>query len=120
MEEEHIFIPPIFVHAGNPSANFLEGFKSIKVAMINLDTEIVENIILLTSMDDPAPENYKFVEVPSKSDVDDEENLALQSILKDIDPNYVPPPIQMIERFIKIGETKWNEEKGFYGDGVQF
>lgn len=112
--EQDTYMPSVFVNTGNNT----DGFSAMKAAYINLQTEIVENIIMITSVDESVPEGYKLVTIPIKN-ADSEENLALINILKDIDPNYQVPSTYT-ERQIVIGTTKWNESKGFYDDGVQF
>jgi len=89
----------------------------IKAVLVNIDIGIVENIIMVSSLEEFVPEGYKLVELPKKNLEISEEDKILEEILKEIDPNYV---IQYSERPIIIGVTKWNEEKGFYGDGVEF
>ena len=85
----------------------------MKAALVNLETSIVESVIMVDSVDDPVPEGYKLVEVDmivnnvGKTD----EELALYEIIKDLDPDY---KYDEIERPIHNGQTKWSASKGFY------
>lgn len=85
----------------------------MKAALVNLQTEIVENIIMVDSLEDPVSEGHKLVEVPLIYEELSAEQEAIIEILKQIDPNSVPEQSK-IERPILIGETKWNEINGFY------
>lgn len=92
----------------------------MKVALVNTQTGFVENLIVVNSLADPVSENYKLVEIPTfhESGEFSEEDLAVQNILKEIDPNYIPPEPIIFERNIIIGETKWNENDGFYEESA--
>lgn len=85
----------------------------MKAALVNLETSIVESVIMVDSVDDPVPEGYKLVEVDmivnnvGKTD----EELALYEIIKDLDPDY---KYDEIERPIHNGQTKWSASRGFY------
>jgi hypothetical protein len=84
----------------------------MKAAFVNTVTNIVESIIIVDSIDDIVPENYKLVEIPMVEMYTSEEERQLYEVIKEIDPEY--PDIPKEERFIDIGVTKWSEEKGFY------
>lgn len=91
--------------------------NSIKVAYINLTTGVVENIIMVKSIKDPVPENYKIVAIPvTQTDIKyPEEEKNLYEVLAIIDPAFVPPPKYRIdERPVYINKTKWSVELGFY------
>jgi hypothetical protein len=85
----------------------------MKAALINLETGIVESVIVVNSIDDIVPEGYQLVETDmivnniGKTD----EELALYEIIKDLDPDY---KYDEIERPIHIGQTKWSSSRGFY------
>ena len=85
-----------------------------KVAYINLETGIVENIIVVSSINDPVPEGYKIIEIPTYEIEYTQEEQDLYEILTTVNPNFVPPPKKKQERSIHINETKWNGEQGFF------
>lgn len=91
----------------------------MKAALVNLQTQVVENVIMVNSLEDVVQEGYKLVEVPIKDKELTPEELEIENFLKEIDPDYVRV-VTKIERIININETQWSEESGFYGDGVQF
>jgi hypothetical protein len=84
----------------------------MKAALVNTVTNIVESIIIVNSMDDVVPENYKLLEIPMVDIYTSEEERQLYEVIKEIDPDYIGIPKG--ERFIDIGVTKWSSEKGFY------
>lgn len=88
------------------------GLIKMKAALVNTVTNIVESIIIVDSIDDIVPENYKLIEIPMVEKYTSEEERQLYEVIKEIDPEY--PDIPKEERFIDIGVTKWSEEKGFY------
>jgi hypothetical protein len=85
----------------------------MRAALVNLETSIVESVIVVNSVDDIVPEGYQLVETDmivnniGKTD----EELALYEIIKDLDPDY---KYDEIERPIHIGQTKWSVSRGFY------
>ena len=84
----------------------------MKVAYVNLLTNIVESIIIVNSLEDTVPTVYKLVEIPLVEIFASEEERQLYEIIKEIDPNY--SGIVKIERHIDLGVTKWTEEREFY------
>lgn len=87
-----------------------------KAALVNLKTKIVENLIVVNSLEDVVPEGYKLVgleliETPKPMT---EEEKQLYAIIKEIDPNFEFQTVILQEPEIRIGETKWDEVKGFY------
>jgi hypothetical protein len=84
----------------------------MKAALVNTLTNIVESIIIVNSIDDLVPENYKLLEIPMVDIYTSEEERQLYEVIKEIDPDYIGIPKG--ERFIDIGVTKWSSEKGFY------
>ena len=84
----------------------------MKAALVNTVTNIVESIIIVNSVDDVVPENYKLLEIPMIDMYTSEEERQLYEVIKEIDPDYTDIPKG--ERFIDIGVTKWLSEKGFY------
>ena len=85
----------------------------MKAALINLETGIVESVIVVNSIDDIVPEGYQLVETDKIENIINktDEELALYEILKDLDPDY---KYDEIERPIHIGQTKWSVTQGFY------
>ena len=85
----------------------------MKAALINLETGIVESVIMVDSADDPVAEGYKLVEVDMIVDIASktDEEWALYEIIKDLDPDY---KYDEIERPIHNGQTKWSASRGFY------
>jgi hypothetical protein len=84
----------------------------MKGVLVNIQTGIVENIIMVNSLEDPVLENYKLFEMPMVEMYTSEEERQLYEIIKEIDPDFIGVPKG--ERFIDIGVTKWSTEKGFY------
>lgn len=85
----------------------------MKAALVNLETGIVESVIMVDSVDDPVAEGYKLVEVDMIVDIASktDEEWALYEIIKDLDPDY---KYDEIERPIHNGQTKWSASRGFY------
>jgi hypothetical protein len=85
----------------------------MKAALINLETGIVESVIMVNSVDDPVPYGYHLVEVDIIHNIigKTDEELALYEIIKDLDPDY---KYDEIERPIHNGQTKWSVTQGFY------
>lgn len=95
---------------------FIDGQEenTFKVAYINTTTSIVENIIIVKTLDDIVPKDYKIVEIPKfELDYIDEE-LELYNFLQSLDPEFIFPDKKKIEKTINIGITKWSEKEGFY------
>lgn len=84
---------------------------NLKVALVNLTTGVVENLIMVKSLEDPIAEGYKLVEIPLIERFFSEEESQLYAIIREIDPSFVIPKQ---ETPIHVGTTKWSEEKGFY------
>lgn len=84
----------------------------MRAALVNTTTNIVESIIIVNSLNDIVPQNYKLVEIPMVELFSSEEERQLYEIIKEIDPNYTEVP--KTERFIVLGTTKWVDERGFY------
>jgi hypothetical protein len=85
----------------------------MRAAYVNLNTGIVQEIIIVNSLNDIVPENYKLVEIPLIEVTSSEEEKQLFDIIKEIDPTFVDT-IPKEEIHINIGSTKWSEERGFY------
>ena len=83
----------------------------MKAAYVNLETKIVEEIIIVNSLEDIVPVGYKLVEIPLVEIFSSEEEKQLYDIIKEFDPTYT---VATIDRFIDLGTTKWSEERGFY------
>ena len=85
----------------------------MRAALVNLETSIVENIIVVNSVDDIVPKGYQLVETDKIENIINktDEELALYEIIKDLDPDY---KYDEIERPIHIGQTKWSASRGFY------
>jgi hypothetical protein len=88
----------------------------IKTACINLQTNIVENIIMINDGDTHVePDGYIHIPVPKipVSTTLSPEQQAINEILKQLNPDYVETQ-EFIEMSIITGQTKWSEDKGFY------
>ena len=107
--ENEILTNPLSGH----NIEFIGSPNAIKAALINIQTGIVENIIMVNSIEDPVNENYKLVEIYEIENTSTltEEEKQLYSILKEIDPDFKLP---MIDCPVYINISKWSEEKGFY------
>ena len=86
----------------------------MKAAYVNKITSIVENIIVVGSLEDPVDDAYMLVKIPyTEIDYTKEEN-DLYNLLAIIDPDFSFPPKEKMEPTIVIGVTKWNSNDGFY------
>ena len=85
----------------------------MRAALVNLETGIVESVIMVNSIDDPVLEGYQLIETDKIENTigKTDEELALYEIIKDLDPDY---KYDEIERPIHIGQTKWSASRGFY------
>jgi hypothetical protein len=89
----------------------------IKSALVNNETEIVENIIMVNTLEDSIPSGYILVAIPITDEVIEykDEEKQLYDILEEIDSDFVRPPYSnIIETPVMIGKTKWNINEGFY------
>jgi hypothetical protein len=86
----------------------------IKAALVNTDTKIVENIIMVNSLEDVVPEGYVLAPMEYQKDPVSRELTALQKILKENDPNFIIKEPEPREVSINIGVTKWDSEKKYY------
>lgn len=86
----------------------------MKAVLVNVKTEIVENIIVVNSLEDIVPEGYKLVEIPVVEIDYSQDEKDLFELLMQIDPEFVLPSKQVQERVIHIGLTKWTEQNGFF------
>ena len=96
--------------------NFINGQaeNTIKAAYINTTTGIVENIIIVKSLEDVIHDGYVLVEVPKIELEYSKDELDLYNFLESIDPDFIFPEKIKIEDSIHIGITKWSEQEGFY------
>lgn len=87
----------------------------MKTAYLDIETGLVELVIVVNSLDDVVPKGKKLLEIPlvdAYNGSQEEQNLF--NILKEIDPEYIDSEHYKIERTIYPGITKWSEERGFY------
>lgn len=85
----------------------------MNAALVNTITDIVESVIVVNSLKDFVPDNYRLVaiaKVPVPLPPDQQEVVDL---LKLIDPAYVPAPKQFATPVINPLTTKWTETTGF-------
>lgn len=85
----------------------------VKMARVNLSTGIVENLEMVEANNVPSVSGYSFVSIPKIQLEPTMEQKAINEILKEIDPNFVVPVIE-VEQTIHVGSTKWSQDKGFY------
>jgi hypothetical protein len=86
----------------------------IKAALVNVETEIVENIIIVDTLEDVIPDGYTLVEIPIQTiEYTDEENV-LYNMIEEIDVNFIRPARLTVEYPAIMGQTKWNINDGFY------
>jgi hypothetical protein len=107
--ENEILTNPLIGH----NIEFIGSPNAIRAALVNTQTGVVENIIMVNSFEDAIDENYKLVEIYEIEVLNSltEDEIQLYSILKEIDPDFKMP---MMVYPVNINETKWSEEKGFY------
>lgn len=84
----------------------------MKAALVNKNTEIVENVIMVNSLNDIVPEDYTLVGIDLIENISEEE-LQTILILQELDSTLVIEK-EWIERPVHIGKTKWNQTQGFY------
>jgi hypothetical protein len=91
---------------------------SIRVALVNLNTSIVDSIIIVNSLEDIVPDGFKIVEIPLVNICysSTEEEKQLFEIIREIDPDYFESTKFKTEKLIYPGISKWSEELGFYED----
>lgn len=86
----------------------------MKAALVNTQTGIVENIIIVDSLEDPVESGYTLVEIPVFEIDYAQDEKDLYELLIQIDPEFVLPPKKIQERVIMINSTKWNEQNEFF------
>ena len=84
--------------------------------MVKTATGVVENIIIVNSLNDTPPAGYRYAEMEIIETPIDPEVKALQDIIKEVDPLYKAIEPTYHERPIKLKKTKWTSERGFYED----
>jgi hypothetical protein len=87
---------------------------TIRAALINLSTNIVENILVVDTLEDNVPEGFILAPLEMVQEFTSRELSALQEILKAVDPDFKVPETAPIEHPINIGVTKWSEERKYY------
>lgn len=87
---------------------------AIEAVLVNTNTNIVEGIIAVNSLDDVVPEGYILLPVPIEQVFKNEEEKELYLILKEIDSDFENPDICSKPRLIHPWSTKWSLEQGFY------
>lgn len=86
----------------------------MKAAYVNKTTGIVENIIVVGSLEDPVDDEHVLAEI-GEIEIDyTQEEIDLYSLLQEIDPDFSFPLKKKAEPTIVIGVTKWNSNDGFY------
>lgn len=85
----------------------------MKAALVNKETQIVENVILVNSLDEPVDPSYDLIEVDMLKKDLSAEDMELYEIIKELDPGYYIEKV-LQERIVHIGQTKWNATVGFY------
>lgn len=88
----------------------------MKAAYVNKATDLVENIVIVNSVNDPVDEAHVLVEIPINEVDYTQEQINLYDFMKTFDSNFVYPEKRRIksEISIEIGVTKWNPTNGFY------
>lgn len=81
----------------------------MKASLVEKNTGIVVNVIMVDSLDDPVGEDYMLAPMQYIEHPVDPEYVALVQILKEIDPDYIEPEKIRTEVTINIGVTKWDE-----------
>lgn len=88
---------------------------SIKAALVDTQTDIVTNIIIVNSIADPVPANFKLVEIDQVPQILTDRDHKLINVMMKNDPTY-SPPLAMMERPIILGTTMWSEDLGFHDE----
>lgn len=85
----------------------------IKAAVVDRNTNLVINLILVNDTEENYVEGCDVIPVPSiivPSTPDEDE---LYTLLEQVDPTFVRP-VQYQEISVNMGTTKWTEEQGFF------
>ena len=90
--------------------------SSVKVALVNLQTNIVENVIIVDSIDDTPPQGYYYAPMETSEIPVDPEVEQLQNIIKEVDPLYEGVKPIVFEKPITLNKTRWTQQKGFHED----
>lgn len=90
--------------------------SGIKVSLVNTTTNIVENIIMVTSLDDIPPQGYVIAPMEYIEQEVNPEKKKLAQLLKEIDPTYKDLDIEKTEVPIEIGVTKWTSDLKYHKD----
>jgi hypothetical protein len=91
----------------------------IKAALVNTQTNIVENIIIVDSINDSVDEGYLLVEIPiiQESIEYSQNEIELYDVLESIDPEFIRPLVYTEKEFpVYIGVTRWTEQDGLYNE----
>lgn len=88
----------------------------IKATLVNATTNIVENIIMVSSLDDVPPPGYVIAPMEYVEQEVNPEKKKLAQLLKEIDPTYVDLDIEKTEVPIEIGVTKWTSDLKYHKD----
>lgn len=85
----------------------------IKAAVVDRNTNLVVNVILVNDTEENYVEGCDVIPVPSivVSPTPDEEELY--SLLEEVDPSFVRP-LKYEELTVIAGTTKWTEQQGFF------
>ena len=85
----------------------------VKAAMIDKNTNIVSNLIMINNEENNDVEGFYVVEIPFSDAPFTKEESELYDLLKEVDPTYVPI-ISKIVLAVHMGSTKWTEQAGFF------
>jgi hypothetical protein len=91
-------------------------FKNTTVALINNQTNFVENIVVIELDRDEPPIGYSFAEIPIIKKFPTKQDEELYNMLREIDPNFVFERMYEGPVDIIFNKTKWTQEKGFFED----
>lgn len=86
----------------------------MKAALVNTQTDIVENIIVVGSTEDPVESGYTLVEIPVIEIDYTQDEKDLYDMLQQIDSEFVFPPKKVQEQVVRIGLHRWIKESGVF------
>lgn len=118
--EEGMVLPPSSEEVAN---TFIGTFpvqkteiaNTVKVYVVNASSNVVENSIVVDTMNSIAPSGYFFVEPEYVTEELSEDMQAVNEIIQSVDPSYTPEKT-MHEYPVKLYYTKWSPDRKFYED----
>lgn len=87
----------------------------IKAALIQNETSLVINTIMINDQDNNFMEGHTIVPIPQVVVPNTPEEDEFYTLIKQVDPDFVIP-VKTQELLLNPGTTKWNENRGFFDE----